>query len=209
MSSPIGARTMSKAGREVSIRSDLIANSNTPDKRSSARSAWLQEETCIERLAYVQGWEGGVPGEGGRARRASEGDSLVVQHGSVWSMRILDMFPPVRVRVCVPGPPRPKRASSWASAPYYARRGPLERAGRFGSDPPFPALKDRIYCDNSFRSIADRPALKRGAAAPLSTAGVIHLAATSTPQVKRMWGQSNAGNRMVEASLNTVTRYPL
>lgn len=133
---------------------------------------------------------------------ASEGDSLVVQHGSVWSMGILDMLPPVyvctRVRVCACACQDLRGQSglsSWASAPYYARRGPLERAGRFGSDSPFPVLKDRIYCDNSFRGPAS--ALKRGVVAPLSTTGVIHLspprratprqaARRVTLQVKRM-----------------------
>lgn len=94
----------------------------------------MQEETCIERFVSVE-MRGGVPGKV-EGLGASEGDSLVVQHGSVWSMWILDMFPPIRVRVYACAC-RDLRGQSGLfvglRAPYYARRGPLERAGRFDS----------------------------------------------------------------------------
>lgn len=134
--SPIGLVERSKAGREVSIRSDFIANSNTSDKHSSMKSLIARENLPRKVRVYIgreraEGREcrGGWKGLGQR-----RGDSLVVQHGSVWTTRIPDVFPPVRVcgaHVCLSCRIFGAEVGTWwASAPYYAQRGPLERTNR-------------------------------------------------------------------------------
>jgi len=51
--SPIELVERSKAGREVSIRSDFIANSNTPDKHSSMKSLIARENLPRKARVYV------------------------------------------------------------------------------------------------------------------------------------------------------------
>lgn len=141
--------------------------------------------------------------------RASEGDSLVVQHGSVWSMRILDMFPPVCVRVCA--------CACWdlrgQSGLFVGLRALLCATGAsrtsraFRLDPPFPVLKDRIYCDNSFRSITDRPALN----AALLLLFPRPESSTSTRVVLHRWNGCE-GSRMKGIEwrlLSILYRHPL
>jgi len=150
---------LSKAGREVSIRSDLIANSNTPDKRSSARS--LIARGNLHREARKCRDERRSIGEGGRAW--SQRRWFISRTTRKCSIHADSRRVPARMcacaRVCVPGSPRLKRTLRKGLRALLCATGASWTNRAFRLDPPFPVLKDRIYCDNSFRSIVDRPAL--------------------------------------------------
>lgn len=136
-------QALSKAGREVPIGSSFIAGFDTPDKHSRMRSliargnlhrrySRARRSEAKERRTRGgwcrRGWEGSV----------GEGDSLVVQHGSVWTTRDPRRVPPrVRVRALARMRAHAPSAeslflslsSSWPKTgslrgPYYARRGP-------------------------------------------------------------------------------------
>jgi len=148
---------LSKAGRKVSIRSDLIANSNTADKRSSARS--LIARRNLHRKVRKCRDERRSTGEGGRARSQrrwfiSRTTRKCLVHVD---SRHVPAYTCACVCVCVSGPPRPKRALRGPPRALLCATGASWTSRAFRLDSPFPALKDRIYCDNSFRSQTGLP----------------------------------------------------
>lgn len=168
---------MSKTARRMQIRSGFIGCIDTANKY--ARMSLIGEARRSAGEMARRTSKGEKRPRGGWKGLEREGDSLVVQHGSVRTARFLDVCRVVlrspvcaalaserdpallrRVSVCVcvcatkaeklQGPKSPVRGPP--RGPYYARRGPEnQRTRRFGRSGS--TLKRGIYCSNSFCSI--------------------------------------------------------